>query len=57
MKESSAKIGRPVTQHVFVFDLEGFSLKAATHKPTLDILLQLVHLYEGKLKNNLFEIP
>ena len=39
-----------VTQHIFIFDLEGFSLGMATHTPTLDILQRLISIYEGLSK-------
>ena len=29
MRKKSQELGTPVTQHVFIFDLEGFSLKVS----------------------------
>ena len=38
---------------MFIFDLAGFSLKAATHTPTLEILRQLITLYEANYPETL----
>merc|ERR1719342_940533 len=43
----------PITKHVFIFDLEGFSLTAATNSDTLEILRRLISVYEKKLSRNL----
>ena len=37
MRKKSQILGKPVTQHVFIFDLEGFSLKVRTIH--IDLLL------------------
>jgi len=47
MRKKSQELGAPVTQHVFIFDLQGFSLKEATHGPTLEILQRLISVYEA----------
>ena len=44
-----------MTQHIFIFDLEGFSLTMATHTPTLDILQRLISIYEGSSKYLVWE--
>ena len=41
MRKKSQILGKPVTQHVFIFDLEGFSLKVKT----INIDLQLIICY------------
>merc|ERR1712024_364253 len=47
MRKKSQELGSSVvTQHVFIFDLEGFSLGAATNSDTLDILRKLISIYE-----------
>ena len=40
-------------QHVFIFDLDGFSLTTATHRPTLDILQRLIAVYEGIISTSI----
>ena len=46
--KSSENSSAPVTQHVFIFDLQGFSLQAATHTETMDILRKLISVYESR---------
>jgi len=53
MRQRSEATGTPVTQHVFVFDLMGFTLGAATHGPTLDILQRLMAVYEANYPETL----
>ena len=48
MRRKTAELGRPVTQHVFIFDLANFSLAAATHSATIDLLRKLIAIYEGR---------
>ena len=48
MRRRTAELGRPVTQHVFIFDLANFSLAAATHSATIDLLRKLIAIYEGR---------
>ena len=47
MRRKTEELGRPVTQHVFIFDLKNFSLAAATHTATIDLLRKLIAIYEG----------
>ena len=64
MRKKTESSDKPVTQHVFIFDLEGFSLlvriylnilnfnfyiKTATHGPTIEILQRLISVYEGEI--------
>jgi len=53
MRKKCHQLGKPVNQHVFIFDLDGFSLKAATHSPTLDILQKLIAVYEANYPETL----
>jgi len=53
MRKKSLESAKPVHQHVFIFDLEGFSLKAATHGPTLEILQRLISIYEANYPETL----
>ena len=48
MRRKKAELGRAVTQHVFIFDLKNFSLAAATHSATIDLLRKLIAIYEGR---------
>ena len=48
MRRKTAELGRPVTQHVFIFDLKDFSFAAATHPATIDLLRKLIAIYEGR---------
>ena len=48
MRRKTAELGRPVTQHVFIFDLKDFSFAAATHAATIDLLRKLIAIYEGR---------
>ena len=47
MRRRTAETGLPVTQHIFIFDLKNFSLAAATHTATIDLLRKLITIYEG----------
>ena len=49
LKIIEIELNNKVTKHIFIFDLEGFSLMMATHAPTLDILQRLISIYEGLL--------
>jgi len=53
MRKKSEILGKPLTQHVFIFDLEGFSLKAATHGPTIELLQRLISVYEANYPETL----
>jgi len=53
MRKKSQSSGKPVSQHVFIFDLDGFSLKAATHGPTIEILQRLISVYEANYPETL----
>ena len=48
MRSKTAELGRAVTQHIFIFDLKNFSLAAATHSATIDLLRTLIAIYEGR---------
>jgi len=45
-RKSQEPAQSPITKHVFIFDLEGFSLTAATNSDTLEILRRLISVYE-----------
>ncbi|XP_076062028.1 SEC14-like protein 2 [Oratosquilla oratoria] len=47
MREQSRRLGRPVLQQSCVFDLHNFSVKHVTWKPAMDVILQLVQIYEA----------
>ncbi|CAL4135455.1 unnamed protein product [Meganyctiphanes norvegica] len=47
MKKQSELLGCPVTQQTTIFDMENFSLKNVTWKPALDVVLQIVQMYEA----------
>ena len=51
MRRKTVETGRSVTQHVFIFDLADFSLAAATHPATIDLLRKLITIYEGEATN------
>lgn len=53
MRKNSHISGKPVSQHVFIFDLDGFSLKSATHRPMLDILQKVIAVYEANYPETL----
>merc|ERR1719180_471195 len=53
MRQKTKELNTPVTQHIFIFDLEGFSLSTATHTPTLDILQRLISIYEANYPETL----
>jgi len=53
MRQKTKELNGPVTQHIFIFDLEGFSLTMATHTPTLDILQRLISIYEANYPETL----
>merc|ERR1719402_1934201 len=53
MRKKSESSGTPVTQHVFIFDLDGFSLITATHGPTIEILQRLISVYEANYPETL----
>jgi len=53
MRESSRKHGAPVYQHTFIFDMSGFTFKDATHTPTLEVVQQLITIYEGNYPETL----
>jgi len=53
MRKKSQSSGKPVTQHVFIFDLDGFSLITATHGPTIEILQRLISVYEANYPETL----
>lgn len=47
MKKQSELLGRPITQQTTIFDMDNFSLKNVTWKPALDVVLQVVQMYEA----------
>ncbi|XP_068239493.1 SEC14-like protein 2 [Palaemon carinicauda] len=47
MKKQTKDLGYPVTQQCCIFDLEDFSLRHVTWKPAMDVILELVQLYEA----------
>ncbi|XP_050715606.1 SEC14-like protein 2 [Eriocheir sinensis] len=47
MAEQTQKLGRPINQQCCIFDLDNFSLKHVTWKPAMDVILELVQLYEA----------
>ncbi|KAK4311734.1 hypothetical protein Pmani_016790 [Petrolisthes manimaculis] len=47
MMQQTQILGHPVNQQCCVFDLENFSLKHVTWKPAMDVILELVQLYEA----------
>ncbi|XP_063601788.1 SEC14-like protein 2 [Penaeus indicus] len=47
MEKQTQVLGHPVTQQCCIFDLENFSLRHVTWKPAMDVILQLVQLYEA----------
>ncbi|MCL4133613.1 UNVERIFIED_CONTAM: hypothetical protein GTU68_044313, partial [Idotea baltica] len=46
MRDKSKKWGRPINRQSCIFDLENFSIKNVTWKPAMDVILQLVQIYE-----------
>ena len=58
MRMKTVETGLPVTQHVFIFDLKDFSLSAATHTATIDLLRKLIAIYEGETLYNIsYPVP
>lgn len=47
MQQQTQQLGQPVNQQCCVFDLDNFSLKHVTWKPAMDVILELVQLYEA----------
>ncbi|KAK7051129.1 hypothetical protein SK128_003800, partial [Halocaridina rubra] len=47
MAVQTQRLGHPVTQQCCIFDLEDFSLRHVTWKPAMDVILELVQLYEA----------
>ncbi|KAG0712931.1 SEC14-like protein 2 [Chionoecetes opilio] len=47
MGQQTQLLGRPVAQQCCIFDLDNFSLKHVTWKPAMDVILELVQLYEA----------
>ncbi|XP_045616077.2 SEC14-like protein 2 [Procambarus clarkii] len=47
MAKQTQILGYPITQQCCIFDLENFSLKHVTWKPAMDVVLELVQLYEA----------
>ncbi|KAG7158498.1 SEC14-like protein 2-like [Homarus americanus] len=47
MAKQTQILGYPVTQQCCIFDLDNFSLRHVTWKPAMDVILELVQLYEA----------
>ncbi|KAK8380333.1 hypothetical protein O3P69_016738 [Scylla paramamosain] len=47
MQQQTQQLGWPVNQQCCIFDLDNFSLKHVTWKPAMDVILELVQLYEA----------
>lgn len=46
MAAQTEKLGRVIEMHSFIFDLENFNLKQIAWKPALDMIINLVTMYE-----------
>lgn len=46
MAAQSEKLGKVIEMHSFIFDLENFNLKQIAWKPALDMIINLVTMYE-----------
>lgn len=47
MKDQSKKLGKEIEKHSYIIDLEGYTFRQATNKDAVDMLNEVLHLYEA----------
>nr|XP_042901789.1 SEC14-like protein 2 [Parasteatoda tepidariorum] len=53
MKEQSKKLGKPVQRWTYIIDFQSYTFAQATHKPSLEFLLNVFQIYEANYPERL----
>ncbi|KAG8187619.1 hypothetical protein JTE90_027029 [Oedothorax gibbosus] len=53
LKQHNLKTGKSQHQWVFIFDYDNFQLANATHKPTIDIVISFINMYDANYPERL----